>query len=169
MADTFKSVIAAFTGLNFVMHPLLSKEVNACAIKVRDDATKKFGSYQPGVGEYNAWSELKESTIKAKEKYGGSEDPLIGHYSGKHKSVWPAPLRTTIETHVKGSTTTNWVATVGTRDPLGKYHEYGVSGAGKNHDVNIPPRPFLRPALFENIDYIQNHLAAIVGSVIKKM
>ena len=165
MADTFKSVMMKFAGFGAVMHPVLNKEVKLCAIKVRDTATKKFGHYQGASGGYPAWEQLKESTIKAKTKFGGGEDPLIGHFSGKKKKApWPAPLRTTIEMHVDGL-----VATVGTKDPLGKYHEYGAVGAGKSHNVTIPPRPFLRPALFEETDFIRERLAAALGVTIKKM
>ena len=36
------------------------------AVKVRDDATKKFGHYQPAVGDLPAWAPLKPATVKAK-------------------------------------------------------------------------------------------------------
>jgi hypothetical protein len=168
MADTFKSVAAGFMGFSAIVHPVLNKEIKLCAVKVRDTATKKFGILQPAVGPYPAWKMLTIDTVKEKarrEAPGLYADPLIGHYSGKSANkVWPAPLRTTIETHVDG-----WVATVGSRDPLAKWHEYGVTEAGKNHDITIPPRPFLRPALFEETDFIRSRLAFALGATIKKM
>jgi phage gpG-like protein len=114
------------------------------AILVRDTAVKKFGTYQSAVGEFPAWEPLQPETVARKTAAGSAgDDPLIGHYSGKGKnSVWPAPLRMTISMKVEG-----WVAAVGSDDPLAEYHEYGT--------VHIPPRPFLRPSLFEKAEEIQ--------------
>jgi phage gpG-like protein len=168
MADTFKSVMAKFAGFGAIVHPVLNKEIKLCAVKVRDTATKKFGNLQPAVGPYPAWPLLTIDTVKEKARAGAPglyADPLIGHYQGKTANkVWPAPLRTTIEIDVEG-----WVATVGSRDPLAKWHEYGATEAGKNHNVTIPPRPFLRPALFENTDHIHKQLTLALGATIKKM
>ncbi len=126
------------------IHASVNVAMVKAAVLVRDTAVKKFGEYQPAAGEFPAWEPLKPETVAQKAKAGAAgDDPLIGHYAGKRKnSVWPAPLRMTISMHVE-----EWVAQVGSDDPLAEYHEYGT--------VNIPPRPFLRPSLFEKAEEVQ--------------
>lgn len=137
----------------------VQKKMKESAMQVRDTAVKKFGEYQAAEGDYSAWPELKPETVAAKEKAGGAEDPLIGHYDGKAKNkVWPQPLRNTVGTKVDG-----FAAAVGTDDPLGEWHEYGTE------DGHIPPRPFLRPALYENQDNIKNNIKAGLENAIKAL
>ena len=151
--------------------------------KVRDDATKKFGTYQPAVGDLPAWAMLSPVTVAQKERAmegatkrvtsrrdariaagGSTDEPLIGHYPGKSKNrVWPAPLRNTIESHVEGmGVWQNMAVYVGTRDPLGRYHEFGTSGPH-----SVPPRPFLRPAAFENQEYFLERMSLAWDAAIR--
>lgn len=153
---SFEELIMKFAVMPKIIEKEIEKSMKKSAMKVRDDATKKFGEYQPAVGPYPAWENLKEVTIKQKTKAGGGEDPLIGHYSGKKLSKWPAPLRNTIGIKVEGMT-----AAVGTDDPIGEYHEYGTS--------HIPPRPFLRPALYENQDTIKNNIKEGMQNAVKNL
>jgi len=121
--------------------------ISKCTRKVRDTATKKFGSYQPSVGGFPAWAQLKPATIRRKAKAGGGDDPLIGHYTVKSRNrTHGMPLMSSISDYV---TDGGWTGVVGTDDPIGKHHEYGAPKA------NIPPRPFLRPALFQEQDFIR--------------
>lgn len=124
------------------------------AVRVRDDAVKKFGTYQPHVGPYPAWQMLTIQTVNRKMDHGGAggPDPLIGHYGpGEGNRVWPAHLRNTIEWEVSGLQ-----AQVGTQDPIGVWQEFGTSRG-------IPPRPFLRPALWENLDAISADLKLAIA------
>jgi phage gpG-like protein len=155
--------------------PAAGLAVKKIAYMVRDDAVKEFGHLQPAVGPFPAWSPLKPETIRQKGS-SGEGDPLIGHYpmdrgrrrrsawrSGK-RSIWPAPLRNTIEVEVKGLS-----ALIGSADPLGPIHEFGAVGTGKSHSGVIPPRPFLRPALYKNIDKGREILGAAIGTTLKRM
>jgi HK97 gp10 family phage protein len=170
---SFESLIMKFAAMPELITKEIEKSMKKSAMKVRDDATKKFGEYQPAEGPYPAWAQLKESTIKEKEKAGGGDDPLIGHYpsgTGNHKRMslknakdafkrtgkWPMPLRSSIGIETEGLT-----AAVGTDDPIGKYHEYGTE--------HIPPRPFLRPALYENKDSIKNNVKEGIQNGIKAL
>lgn len=153
---SFEGLIRKFAEIPELVSREIEKSMKKSAIKVRDDATKKFGEYQLAVGPYPAWEDLKESTIKEKEKVGGAEDPLIGHVESNGAKVWPQPLRNTIGTKTEGLT-----AAVGTDDPIGKYHEYGTE--------HIPPRPFLRPALYENQDVIKNNVKEGIQNGIKSL
>jgi len=158
---SFGELIARMMAAPAKVEAAVSLGVKAAAVKVRDDATKKFGTYQSAVGPYPAWENLKPATVASKVAAGGAEDPLIGHYpngngrtrrlkrttsTGK-KIYWPANLRNTIGIKVEGLN-----AAVGTDDPLGKFHEYGTA--------HIPPRPFLRPALFENQEVVKEAVKA---------
>lgn len=111
--------------------------VATSAVKVQSSAKSKFGTYQPGVGGFPAWAPLAESTIQAKERAGGGEDPLIGHYVHKSGGRAGGQLRGSILVQIGVME-----ATVGTNDKVGAYQEFGTS--------RIPPRPFLRPALYQN-------------------
>lgn len=170
--DTFKSLATKFMAGSLGINPAVKIAIKKGAIIVRDDAKKKFGKYQPAVGPFPAWENLAAGTIEQKSKAGGKEDPLIGHYRGKaHNKVWPAPLRNTIEIDCDGLT-----AFIGTADKLGSIHEYGCGGssekhgpAGRQHNVIIPPRPFLRPAMYENAERVRDEIALAIGETIKKM
>lgn len=135
----------------------LTAALKIAVVKVQSDAKKKFGTYQPAVGPFNEWAKLSDAYLKEKLKAGGGEDPLIGHYSGKRKnSVYPTPLRNSILTEVR-----DFRGYVGTNDPLGEWHEFGTSRG-------IPPRPFLRPALYENRDFIKKLFEAAIVKTLTK-
>lgn len=128
-------------------HSFLFKEnmtvaVAQSAVKVQSTAKAKFGTYQPGVGGFPAWAPLAESTIKAKERAGGGEDPLIGHYLYKTGGRSGGQLRNSILVQLGGLE-----AAVGTNDKVAEYQEFGTS--------RIPPRPFLRPALYQEHEFIK--------------
>ncbi|MHB1651666.1 MAG: phage virion morphogenesis protein [Desulfitobacteriaceae bacterium] len=135
--------------------------VKKSARKVRDTAVKKFGSYQQAVGGLPAWAPLKPATIRRKARAGGGEDPLIGHYKVKSRNrIHGMPLMSSISDYV---TDGGWTGVVGTDDPVGKHHEYGAPKA------NIPPRPFLRPALFEEQDFIREETSDAIKRTIMRL
>ena len=158
MASTsFESLIKMFATMPEIISKEIEKEIKKSAIKVRDDAVNKFGEYQPAVGPYPAWEMLSINTVTQKINHGAEgTQPLIGAYGADKfqegnkatkNEAWPQPLRNTIGIKVEGLQ-----AAVGTDDPIGKHHEYGAP------KKNIPPRPFLRPALYENQDNIKNNV-----------
>ncbi len=155
---SLKELAARMVRTPVIVHATVELAVKKSAVKVRDTAVKKFGEYQPAVGPFPAWEQLKPATIKQKEKAGGGEDPLIGHYEHSQNNAWPAHLRNTIEIAVDG-----FQGAVGTRDPIGAHHEYGAP------KKNIPPRPFLRPALFENLDEIHKEMLEALVLAIRRM
>jgi len=120
----------------------MNEAVAKGAVKVQSTAKAKFGVYQPGVGGFPAWPQLAESTIKQKERAGGGEDPLIGHYVHKKGGRAGGQLRNSILVKVG-----EMEAAVGTNDKVGEYQEFGTS--------RIPPRPFLRPALYQEQEFIK--------------
>ena len=58
-------------------------------------------------------------------------------------------------------------AAVGTDDPIGEWQEYGTPEASPG--TIIPPRPFLRPALYENQEKILENVAEALQEAMKKI
>ncbi|WP_088187545.1 hypothetical protein [Desulfosporosinus sp. FKA] len=128
-----------------------------CAVEVQKTAQEKFGEYQPAVGPYPAWNQLADSTIEQKAQAGGGEDPLIGHYpNSSGNKLYPTNLRQSLTIKIHESAL---AAEVGTNNPIGKWQEFGTADGER-----IPPRPFLRPALYENEDYIKKALKEALGT-----
>lgn len=126
------------------------------AVEVQKTAQEKFGEYQPAFGDYPAWPLLTINTLHQKMDLAGSPgpDPLVGHYPpGESKKLYPTSLRQSISIEVSE---TEMAAAVGTNNPIGKWQEFGT-------DRGIPPRPFLRPALHENEDYIVRAISEAIG------
>lgn len=126
----------------FLLKANVQTAVAAGAVKVQATAKEKFGTYQPGIGGFPAWAPLADSTIQQKAKAGGAEDPLIGHYVGKTSGRPGGQLRNSVLVKVGPME-----ATIGTNDKIGEYQEFGTS--------RIPPRPFLRPALYQEQGFIK--------------
>ncbi|NRD80287.1 hypothetical protein HPT25_23475 [Bacillus sp. BRMEA1] len=134
---SFAELAAKLEEKTFLLKNNAQTAVATSAVKVQSTAKTKFGTYQPGVGGFPAWATLAEATIKQKERAGGGEDPLIGHYLSKSGGRAGGKLRGSILVQIGVME-----ATVGTNDKIGTYQEFGTS--------RIPPRPFLRPALYQN-------------------
>jgi len=174
---TLGELARIFAGAPLKFEAAAHLELKRVALKVRDDATKKFGTYQPAVDDLPAWASLRPATVAAKMKAGSpGDDPLIGHYSRnprKRKKAsykkavsafraggkWPMPLRSSISTHVESLT-----AQIGTDNPLAKWHEYGTTKGNY-----LPPRPFLRPAAFENQKYFRERMLIAWEAAIRSL
>lgn len=162
---TFERVIADLIAMPEVIHAEMKPALTKCAVEVHKTAVKKFGKYQPQVGPYPAWLQLTIQTVNRKMDHGGASgpNPLIGAYGQNSKNtIYPVRLQQSIQMHVSDM----W-AQVGTNDPLGLWHEYGWS----EFNVHYPPRPFLRPALYENEEFIRKtiktDLALALGAAIR--
>lgn len=133
------------------------KVVSKTAVRVQARAMSKIGTYQPAVGPFNAWQQLAPSTLAAKRRAGATgDDPLIGYYAPGHQnSVWPVALRASIEIKRHDPLT----AEVGTNDPLGPWQELGTARG-------IPPRPFMRPAGYEEAPKLKTDMEAVIRTVL---
>ena len=125
------------------------------AVEVHKTAVAKFGEYQPAVGPYPAWDLLTVDTLHQKmDLAGGGADPLIGHYpKGGENALYPVALRQSLTIEVNEH---EMAAYVGTNDPIAEWQEFGTKRG-------IPPRPFLRPALYESEDYIKRVINEAIG------
>lgn len=125
------------------------------AVEVHKTAVAKFGEYQPAVGPYPAWELLTLDTLHQKmDLAGGGADPLIGHYpKGEENTLYSTPLKMSLGMEVNAA---KMEAYVGTNDPIAEWQEFGTKRG-------IPPRPFLRPALYENEDFVKRMLNEAIG------
>lgn len=106
--------------------------LHASAELVEADAKRRIGEYQPETGPFPAWEPLAESTEAEKGRLGLQPgEPLLRD----------GTLRDSIVTEHR------WhEAVVRSEDPVAAYQEFGTE--------DIPPRPFLGPAAFENRETI---------------
>lgn len=111
------------------------------ALIVQEDARNRIGEYQQATGPFAAWEPLADSTEKEKARQGyPSNAPLLAE----------GGLRDSIVVEHKGKE-----AVVGSNDPAAAYQEFGTD--------NIPPRPFLGPAAFDN----QEKIHKLIGDAVK--
>ncbi len=156
MQTTFMALMAKVAAMPEKIEAGIGSGLTKCAVEVQKTAVAKFGEYQPAVGPYPEWELLILDTLHKKMDLAGATgpDPLIGHYPpGDGNVVYPVPLRESIAIEVDESA---MVAQVGTNDPVGEWQEFGTTRG-------IPPRPFLRPALYEKEDFIKKTLAEAIG------
>jgi hypothetical protein len=100
---------------------------------LEDAAKRKFGVYQKDDGLFEGWAQLAESTQQQRVRLGYSpNDPLFR--SGETMN--------SLSHSVSGDSVYN-----GSTSILMKYFELGT--------INMPPRPVLGPAMFENRDKIK--------------
>ena len=101
------------------------------------------------------WPPLKESTVKRK----GHSKPLIE----------TGMLRASITHKVEGDMVNIGIFGSDAGDEYVKIdapHEFGTTKAGKNNNVIIPARPFLRPTLQENRSLIKSILERSLNEIL---
>lgn len=115
------------------------------AVGIENTAKKKIGHYQAESGPFPKWEELAEST---------KADRLNKGYDPDEPLLRKGDLRDSIHHEVSGLE-----AVIGSKSEIAAYQEFGTK--------NIPPRPFIGPAAFENKEKIERILgeAAVAGIV----
>ncbi|ASS75773.1 hypothetical protein CIG75_12775 [Tumebacillus algifaecis] len=130
------------------LHAGLADGLQITATKTASNAKKRLGKYQQG------WAKLKEVTIRRKfgKNKAASKTRMKRGGSGSD-----SPL---VDTGIMRASITNKVdrgslqAEVGTPAIQAATHEFGDEARG------IPARPYLRPALHEEMEHIEDNLAA---------
>ncbi len=152
---------------------------------VAGKAKSKLGTYQSGFGPYPAWAKLRPETVRRKHmSVKGGLTRAGKKYLKKHGS-WGAGgnddsplvntglLRQAITTD-DSQLNSNGVMYVGVaagKDGKGKgspgdyaaAHEFGYA------PKNIPPRPFLRPALHESQEAIKDAVAKELQKELRRL
>lgn len=175
MAD-FNDVIGTLNGIPQAINTATEQGLADAAMLVVAAAKQKLGIYQPASGEYSAWPVLKPESVHQKYRSRSKRYKIsrAGRRYLQQHGQWgnggndDAPLIN--KSHLRQAITAdlsnvaNGVAYVGiasgenTRGASpGVYaaaHEFGLAAS------NIPPRPFLRPAVIENKEAIQESITA---------
>jgi HK97 gp10 family phage protein len=158
---TWEKLIVDVTGAEFVIRGLLYEQLKSAAKKVQSDAKKKFGTYQPGIGPFPAWAVLNYDYVVEKVANGAPGDaPLIGYYSDRARRDSVAGSEVRLKDSIGITMNADEPAAyIGTNNLLGVFHEYGT--------IKMPPRPFLRPALYQNEkSIIESMKEAIAGGLV---
>lgn len=114
--------------------------MHAAAKLVQKDAQGRIGQYQAATGPFDAWAELADSTKKDRVNKGYTpDDPLLRD----------GTLRDSIEVEIAPLE-----AVIGSKEDIAAYQEFGTA--------TIPPRPFLGPAAFDNLEKIEKLIGKAV-------
>lgn len=181
----FDNIIRALSNIPQCISDSAEKGLSDAALLVAKTAKEKLGTYQPAVGEFPAWQKLKPESVRRKylSKSGsyrvenGRRLTRAGQRYLREHGNWgaggnaDAPL---VDTgHLRQAITTDLshisegVAYIGVASGSaerrggapGNYaaaHEFGYAAK------NIPPRPFLRPAVYENQEAIKDIIAETI-------
>lgn len=136
--------------------PKIKDAMNQIGSIVEKSAKEQFGEYQPVVGPFEKWEELKESTKLERLKKGFTEnDPLLR--TGKLKRSIKHTVKIYSERGINLLNETSEVVIGSTSDVM-VYQELGTK--------TIPPRPVLGPALYKNVHEVKKILGRASFSAI---
>ncbi len=140
--DSLAAFVVAIPGMEAKVHAQFEKGMKKVALKVEQTAKNQIGAYQKAIGPYPEWEELADVTRADRLRKGYTEDdPLLR--SGE--------LRDSIRHTVRGLE-----AEIGSDSDIAVYQELGTE--------DIPPRPFLGPA----VDHNHNAIKKILGGAVVK-
>lgn len=145
--------IAAATA---AMEKVQEETLEQIGLMVYKTAYAKFGVYQQAVGPYAAWAPLAESTKERRIAAGTTADQPL--YRPGMPMADGAHLRDTVSFDVQSWRST---VTIGSTSDIMLENEVGQE--------NLPPRPVLGPALWENKNQIhtlvgRNYMTALIAA-----
>lgn len=188
MSD-FNRLIGSILGIEDAIKEGAENGLKQAGARVVGAAKQKLGTYQPSVGEYPAWQVLKPASIAAKyrsssgkgikksgkeylRRYGSfqasgtaDDSPLVD--TGLLRKLITMDTGEVSEGKVyigvaKGKTNTERKGKTSDVATYASVQEYGSA------KKNIPPRPYLRPAVVENKEQIaediKNGIAEMMAS-----
>lgn len=123
----------------------VQRGLEVSAVIIEKTAKGEIGEYQDAIGPFQDWAPLADSTEAEKARLGYPVDaPLLR----------TGDMRDSIK-HEVGE----FEAIIGSTDPKMVYHEFGTT--------KMPPRPVIGPALFRNLEKVQELIgnAAVSGFV----
>ena len=150
---TFNSLSDLLQALPGAIDRGMRRAAEEIAIEVQIRAQDKLGEYQPG------WAELAESTQQERSSLG---------YSPNAPLFRDGILRSKIEKAVD-KTSAGYTTVVGSNAPQARIQELGGVNSGMPWRGDIPPRPYLAPAVVEEEKKIQDHVAFLIADEIGKL
>ena len=189
MSD-FNRLVGSVLGIENAIKEGAENGLKQAGARVMEAAKQKLGTYQPSIGEYPAWKVLSPQSIKAKfmsnsgsgkikksgkeylKRYGafrasGSADdsPLVDTGALRQAITMDTAEVSDGKVYIgvaKGKTNKKRKGKTSDVATYGAAHEYGSARR------NIPPRPYLRPAVVENKEQIaediKNGIAEMMAS-----
>lgn len=128
--------IMHFAALEVTVKHEAEKALEKSAQLIEKTAKDEIGHYQPAVGDFPAWPDLAESTLRHHEQMGVGDTPLL--VTGE--------LYASIEHETHGGE-----AVIGSKMDIAAYQEFGTE--------TIPPRPFMGPAAYVNKEKVERIMA----------
>ncbi|EXF95803.1 hypothetical protein HK44_020670 [Pseudomonas fluorescens HK44] len=127
---------AHLVGIEAGMLKHLEAGLEDCAVRLEQTMKAEIGHYQAGIGPFEAWADLADSTEASKAANGYPAD---------------SPLRANGDLAESFTHTTHGLETVvGSTDPVMVYHEFGTP--------KMPPRNVVGAALLRNKEYIRRRI-----------
>ena len=144
---TFNSLEELFDALPGAIDRGMRRAATDIGIAIEQRAQAKLGEYQPG------WPQLADATQTERVSLGFSpNDPLL-RTGGLKDSIQGAV------DPISGG----YRVVVGSDAPQARIQELGGVNSGRPGLADIPPRPYLAPALVEDEDAIQQAVALSIA------
>lgn len=134
----------------------MSETLHVASDMVQHRAKEKIGHYQLAVGEFVEWTQLKDST---------KADRVAKGYPADEPLLRDGTLRDAIHTDVHRDHA--FVGVESGLTPDGKSDIGDIAVYLEMGTANMPPRPFLGPALYEQRDEITKLLARSVFAAMR--
>lgn len=127
----------------------LDAAMEAAATLVEETAKAEIGHYQTSdMGPFTAWAPLKPATVAEKRRLGYADA------ENDNPELRTGEMRDGIKHSYDFENST---FTVGSASKIAEYQELGTTNG-------VPPRPFLAPALYRNVEPIRKLIGATVES-----
>ena len=129
----------------------LGAAMEAAATLVEATAKAEIGHYQTsGMGPFTAWAPLKPATVAEKRRLGYADA------ENDNPELRTGEMRDSIGHSYDFG---NFTFTVGSTSEIAVYQELGTANG-------LPPRPFLAPALYRNVDPIRKLIGATLETTL---
>lgn len=156
MSD-FKLISDKLEKANSYIEKELESALKSVGEKIVETAKGKIGQYQPSIDKYPAWKKLKPETVKRKK--GNSAFSIT---SGDNPLIREGKLKEAIKLDDSSISKGEIYIDV-------KGAEYGIVHEFGSPKKNIPPRPYLRPAIYENKDEIKDSIKNGIKEAMEKL
>jgi len=155
---SLKELIGRFNAVTPMMLVGVQAVIEQTSERIRQTAAQKFGTYQPQVGQFEAWPALAADTLIKKYAAGApDDDPLVGYYANNGgNKIWGQKLKDSLEVDIQPL-----LGIIYSDDPIALWQEYGVP------EHNLPPRPFLMPAGYQEEDRFRKEIIAVVAATFR--
>lgn len=151
MKFTLEKFIAYLERVPSLLENYVADSIEVCAAKTVNIARAKFGIPQNDA-HFTKWAPLAPSTLQEKQRLGY----IYNQYG--NPLVRRGDLKDSIDYTVGYDPLKGFGFTVGSRDPIMKYQEFGT--------VRIPPRPVIVPSVIQAIPFVRKEIKIVLKRVL---